>query len=83
MQSILSKKTEDGRFAAQEFKANVRQWRFANIHRYDLKIYHTGWRSKCKICTFMVQLPEDACPMKGVDVKALTKSLALREASPL
>jgi hypothetical protein len=46
---------------------------FANIHRYDLKIYHTGWRNKCKIWVHFMgcYLRYDACPMEGVDVKAL------------
>jgi nitroreductase/dihydropteridine reductase len=86
MQSILEQEDKDGRFAAQEFKDQMYGGRmlFANIHRYDLKdLPH--WMEKQVYLNMgalllgAAALGIDACPMEGVDVKALDEEFGLRE----
>lgn len=86
MNSILEQEDQDGRFAAQEFKDQMHGGRmlFANIHRYDLKdLPH--WMEKQVYLNMgalllgAAALGIDACPMEGVDVKALDEEFSLRE----
>jgi nitroreductase/dihydropteridine reductase len=86
MNSILEQEDQDGRFAAQEFKDQMHGGRmlFANIHRYDLKdLPH--WMEKqvyLNIGALLLgaaALGINACPMEGVDVKALDEEFSLRE----
>ena len=86
MKSILEKEDKDGRFAAQEFKEQMHGGRmlFTNIHQYDLKdLPH--WMEKQvylnmgSLLLGVAALGIDACPMEGVDVKALDEEFGLRE----
>jgi nitroreductase/dihydropteridine reductase len=86
MKSILEKEDKDGRFAAQEFKDQMHGGRmlFTNIHQYDLKdLPH--WMEKQvylnmgSLLLGVAALGIDACPMEGVDVKALDEEFGLRE----
>ena len=86
MNSILEQEDQDGRFAAQEYKDQMHGCRmlFANIHRYDLKdLPH--WMEKQVYLNMgalllgAAALGIDACPMEGVDVKALDEEFGLRE----
>ncbi|WP_324027235.1 oxygen-insensitive NAD(P)H nitroreductase [Maribacter sp. BPC-D8] len=86
MTSILEQEDKDGRFAAQEFKDQMHGGRmlFADIHKYDLKdLPH--WMEKQVYLNMgalllgAAALGIDACPMEGVDVKALDEEFGLRE----
>ncbi|PKQ63435.1 NAD(P)H nitroreductase [Labilibaculum filiforme] len=86
MKSILEQEDKDGRFATQEFKDQMHGARmlFADIHRYDLKdLPH--WMEKQvylnmgSLLVGAATLGIDACPMEGVDVKALDEEFGLRE----
>ena len=86
MTSILEQEDKDGRFAAQEFKDQMHGGRmlFADIHKYDLKdLPH--WMEKQvylnmgSLLLGVAALGIDACPMEGVDVKALDEEFGLRE----
>ncbi|QCE42921.1 oxygen-insensitive NAD(P)H nitroreductase [Psychroserpens sp. NJDZ02] len=86
MASILEQEDKDGRFAAQEFKDQMHGGRmlFADIHKYDLKdLPH--WMEKQvylnmgSLLLGVAALGIDACPMEGVDVKALDEEFGLRE----
>ena len=86
IKSILDKEDEDGRYAKQAYKDQALGGRmmFANSHRYDLKdLQH--WMEKQvylnmgSLLTGAAVLGIDACPMEGVDVKALDKEFGLHE----
>ncbi|MRT92418.1 oxygen-insensitive NAD(P)H nitroreductase [Ancylomarina sp. 16SWW S1-10-2] len=86
MKSILEQEDKDGRFAEQEFKDQMFGGRmmFADFHRYDLKdLPH--WMEKQvylnmgSLLLGAAALGIDACPMEGVDVKALDEEFGLRE----
>lgn len=86
IKSILDQEDKDGRFAAQEFKDQMHGGRmlFTNIHHYDLKdLPH--WMEKQvylnmgSLLLGAAALGIDACPMEGVDVKALDEEFCLRE----
>ncbi|MDX8553394.1 oxygen-insensitive NAD(P)H nitroreductase [Tenacibaculum sp. 1B UA] len=86
MQHLLDVEDNDGRFPNEEIKQNVNGGRnaFAAIHKYDLKdLQH--WMEKqvyLNIGNFLLgvaTLGIDACPMEGVDMKALDEEFGLRE----
>ena len=86
IKNILDKEDKDGRFAIKEYKDQAFGGRmmFANLHRYDLKdVQH--WIEKQvylnigSLLTGAAVLGIDACPMEGVDVKALDKEFGLRK----
>ncbi|MDN3620679.1 oxygen-insensitive NAD(P)H nitroreductase [Polaribacter undariae] len=84
--SILDKEDEDGRYAKQEYKdqAYAGRMMFANLHRYDLKdvqpwIEKQVYLNMGSLLTGAAVLGIDACPMEGVDVKALDKEFGLHE----
>ncbi|MBT2160616.1 oxygen-insensitive NAD(P)H nitroreductase [Zobellia barbeyronii] len=86
MNKILEQEDKDGRFSAQEFKDQMQGGRklFADIHRYDLKdLPH--WMEKQVYLNMgalllgAAAIGIDACPMEGVDVKALDEEFDLRE----
>ncbi|NRT16493.1 nitroreductase/dihydropteridine reductase [Flavobacterium sp. 28A] len=86
MNSILEQEDKDGRFAAQQFKDQMHGGRmlFADIHKYDLKD-SPHWMEKQvylnmgSLLLGVAALGIDACPMEGVDVKALDEEFGLRE----
>ncbi|WP_452218677.1 oxygen-insensitive NAD(P)H nitroreductase [Lacinutrix undariae] len=83
---ILEQEDKDGRFAAQEFKDQVQGGRkmFVDLHKYDLKDL-SHWMEKQvylnmgSLLLGVAALGIDACPMEGVDVKALDKEFDLHE----
>ncbi|WP_026977345.1 oxygen-insensitive NAD(P)H-dependent nitroreductase NfsB [Flavobacterium tegetincola] len=84
--SILEQEDEDGRFAAQQFKDQVQGGRklFVDLHKYDLKdLQH--WMEKQvylnmgSLLLGVAALGIDACPMEGIDLKALDVEFGLRE----
>ncbi|TYB74040.1 oxygen-insensitive NAD(P)H nitroreductase [Bizionia myxarmorum] len=86
MQHVLDIEDKDGRFPNEEIKQNVNGGRniFADIHKYDLKdLQH--WMEKqvyLNIGNFLLgvaTLGIDACPMEGLDMKALDEEFGLRE----
>ena len=84
--SILEKEDEDGRYAKQEYKdqAYAGRMMFANLHRYDLKdvqhwIEKQVYLNMGSLLIGAAVLGIDACPMEGVDVKALDEEFSLRE----
>lgn len=84
--SILDKEEKDGRFAKQEFKdqAFLGRMMFANLHHYDLKdlphwIEKQVYLNMGSLLTGAAVLGIDACPMEGVDVKALDEEFGLRQ----
>lgn len=86
MKSILEQEDKDGRFATQEFKDQMHGGRmlFTDIHQYDLKdLPH--WMEKQvylnmgSLLLGVAALGIDACPMEGVDVKALDEEFGLRK----
>ncbi|MBO0592603.1 oxygen-insensitive NAD(P)H nitroreductase [Cellulophaga sp. E16_2] len=84
--SILEQEDKDGRYAKQEYKdqAYAGRMMFANLHRYDLKdvqswIEKQVYLNMGSLLTGAAVLGIDACPMEGVDVKALDKEFGLRE----
>lgn len=86
MTRILEKEDKDGRFAAKEFKDQMHGGRmlFKDIHEYDLKdLPH--WMEKQvylnmgSLLLGAAALGIDACPMEGIDVKALDEEFGLRE----
>ncbi|MCW2118052.1 oxygen-insensitive NAD(P)H nitroreductase [Flavobacterium sp. 7A] len=86
MTSILEQEDKDGRFAAQQFKDQVQGGRklFVDLHKYDLKdLQH--WMEKQvylnmgSLLLGVAALGIDACPMEGVDLKALDIEFGLRE----
>lgn len=86
IKSILDKEDEDGRYAKQEYKDQAYGGRlmFANLHRYDLKdvqpwIEKQVYLNMGSLLTGAAVLGIDACPMEGVDVKALDKEFGLHE----
>ncbi|MBD0776666.1 oxygen-insensitive NAD(P)H nitroreductase [Maribacter sp. ANRC-HE7] len=86
IKSILDQEDKDGRFAVQEYKDQAFDGRmmFTNLHRYDLKdvqhwIEKQVYLNMGSLLTGAAVLGIDACPMEGVDVKALDKEFGLRE----
>ena len=86
MKNLLEQEDKDGRFAAQEFKDQMHGGRmlFTNIHQYDLKdLQH--WMEKQvylnmgSLLLGAAALGIDACPMEGIDVKALDEEFGLRK----
>lgn len=86
MQHILDIEEKDGRYPNNQIKQNVNGGRniFADIHKYDLKdLQH--WMEKqvyLNIGNFLLgvaTLGIDACPMEGLDMKALDKEFGLHE----
>jgi len=86
MQHLLDVKDKNGRFPNEEIKQNVNVGRnaSADIHKYDLKdLQH--WIEKqvyLNIGNFLLgvaALGIDACPMEGIDTKALDEEFGLRE----
>jgi len=86
MQHLLDVEDKDGRFPNEEIKQNVNGGRhaFADIHKYDVKdVQH--WMEKqvyLNIGNFLLgvaTLGIDACPMEGLDMKALDEEFGLRE----
>ena len=86
MTSILEQEDKDGRFAKQEFKDQMHGGRmvFRDIHEYDLKdLPHWMEKQVYLNMGFLLlgaaALGIDACPMEGVDVKALDEEFNLRQ----
>ncbi|AUC23296.1 NAD(P)H nitroreductase [Polaribacter sejongensis] len=86
IKSIQDKEDEDGRYAKQEYKdqAYAGRMMFANLHRYDLKdvqpwIEKQVYLNMGSLLIGAAVLGIDACPMEGVDVKALDKEFGLHE----
>ncbi|OJJ19069.1 NAD(P)H nitroreductase [marine bacterium AO1-C] len=86
MLHLLDQEDKDGRFAEQKFKEMMHQGRnvFADIHRFDLKdLPH--WMEKQVYLNFgslllgAAALGIDACPMEGIDTKALDEEFELRQ----
>ncbi|WP_179337136.1 oxygen-insensitive NAD(P)H nitroreductase [Winogradskyella ludwigii] len=86
MQHLLDVEDKDGRYPNEEIKSGMHGGRnlFADIHKYDLKdLQH--WMEKqvyLNIGNFLLgvaTLGIDACPMEGLDMKALDEEFGLRE----
>ncbi|QNK77985.1 oxygen-insensitive NAD(P)H nitroreductase [Winogradskyella sp. PAMC22761] len=86
MQHLLDVEDKDGRYPNEEIKNGMHGGRnlFADIHKYDLKdLQH--WMEKqvyLNIGNFLLgvaTLGIDACPMEGLDMKALDEEFGLRE----
>ena len=86
MQHLLDVEDKDGRYPNEEIKNGMHGGRnlFADIHKYDLKdLQH--WMEKqvyLNIGNFLLgvaTLGIDACPMEGLDMKALDVEFGLRE----
>jgi nitroreductase/dihydropteridine reductase len=86
MQHLLDIEDKDGRYPNEEIKSGMHGGRnlFADIHKYDLKdLQH--WMEKqvyLNIGNFLLgvaTLGIDACPMEGLDMKALDEEFGLRE----
>ena len=86
MQHLLDNEDKDGRYPNEEIKSGMHGGRnlFADIHKYDLKdLQH--WMEKqvyLNIGNFLLgvaTLGIDACPMEGLDMKALDEEFGLRE----
>lgn len=86
MEHVLAKEDTDGRYPSDDIKQQMHGARnlFANIHKHDLKdLQH--WMEKqvyLNIGNFLLGaagLGIDACPMEGIDMKALDEEFGLRE----
>lgn len=85
MQHLLDAEDKHGRYPNEEIKNGMHQGRnmFADIHKYDLKDLQP-WVEK-QVClnigNFLLgvaTLGIDACPMEGIDMKALDETFGLR-----
>lgn len=86
LQHISDAEESDGRYPSEEIKQKVNGGRhiFADIHKYDLKdLQH--WMEKqiyLNLGNFLLSVATlgiDACPMEGLDMKALDEEFGLRE----
>lgn len=86
LEKVLEKENQDGRFALEQHKNDVRMARkiFVDMHKYDYKdVQH--WAEKqvyLNLGNFLLglaQLGIDALPMEGLDMKVLDEEFGLRK----